>query len=44
MTKEFKELLFRHYFFNNCNTLLKEFDLSKQECMFKRNKRKNGNV
>ena len=34
MTKEFKELLFRHYFFDNCNTLLKEFNLSKQECMF----------
>ena len=28
MTKEFKELLFRHYFFDNCNTLLKEFNLS----------------
>ena len=34
MTKEFKELLFRHYFFNNCNTLLKEFGLTKQESMF----------
>ena len=34
MTKEIKELLFRHYFFNNCNTLLKEFGLTKQESMF----------
>ena len=34
MEKIYNGALFKHYFFNNCDTLLKQFDLTKQECMF----------